>query len=185
MRSRSLRRRSRPLPSSYSQGLFASSRPTFTHAYCTPTVGCVSFRYLSPAPSAEPALSTAEYFSRETATPKLDSLEDGAISSGTIRLAATHGRTRPGEDNKLTAACCGPRICHGRAGDRASPHADPGPGPGARKADVVTGVTGRAADGGAARGALDDAHAGAAGGDGEGERAQGCGLIDAAASRKH
>ncbi|KAJ8468314.1 hypothetical protein ONZ51_g9720 [Trametes cubensis] len=40
-----------------------------------------------PAPSAEPALSAAEFFSGKTAPPKLVSLEDGSITTGSAPLS--------------------------------------------------------------------------------------------------
>ncbi|KAM5541296.1 hypothetical protein V8D89_004850 [Ganoderma adspersum] len=40
-----------------------------------------------PAPSAEPALSAAEFFSGKTAAPKLVSLEDGSISAGSAPIS--------------------------------------------------------------------------------------------------
>ncbi|KAH9893647.1 microtubule binding protein [Cubamyces lactineus] len=40
-----------------------------------------------PAPSAEPALSAAEFFSGKTAPPKLVSLEDGSITAGSAPLS--------------------------------------------------------------------------------------------------
>ena len=152
------------------QGLFAGSRPAFTHAYCTPTVGRVSVRYLSPAPSAEPALSAAEYFSGKTAPLKLVSLEDGAISLGTTPVSLPP--TAAPAPAKTTSAPPPSAIV---VQEVALAH----------KADVATDVPGRAADGGAARGARCDPHARAAGGNGEGERAQGCGWIDAAARRTY
>ncbi|KAH9852004.1 microtubule binding protein [Lenzites betulinus] len=41
-----------------------------------------------PAPSAEPALTAAEFFAGKTAPPKLVSLEDGSISTGAAPLPA-------------------------------------------------------------------------------------------------
>ncbi|KAL1938172.1 hypothetical protein VTO73DRAFT_11816 [Trametes versicolor] len=40
-----------------------------------------------PAPSAEPALTAAEFFAGKTAAPKYVSLEDGSVSAGTAPLA--------------------------------------------------------------------------------------------------
>lgn len=40
-----------------------------------------------PAPSAEPALTAAEFFAGKTAAPKYVSLEDGSVSAGTAPLS--------------------------------------------------------------------------------------------------
>ncbi|KAI0820244.1 microtubule binding protein [Trametes gibbosa] len=54
-----------------------------------------------PAPSAEPALTAAEFFAGKTAPPKLVSLEDGSISAGAAPLPAFTSTPAP---TKTTSA---------------------------------------------------------------------------------
>ena len=76
------------LSSSPEKCVSPSSSPCSRHSQ-PPSAQSDSFQsdIYPPAPSAEPALTAAEFFAGKTAPPKLVSLEDGAISSGTAPLS--------------------------------------------------------------------------------------------------
>ncbi|OBZ74065.1 Coronin-like protein crn1 [Grifola frondosa] len=61
-----------------------------------------------PAPSIEPALTAAEYFSGKTAAPKLVSLEDGSVFSGSAHSAAPTPQAAPAPTRTTSAPAPAP-----------------------------------------------------------------------------